>query len=138
MKGGRGFRKVGQVLPTAIGHEEALRAAKAQAILRDWESIVGEGLAKRSRPDRYGKGVVWVAVTGSAWAQEMRMRKETILARLRERGGDHSLFMDIRFGVRPVLPPAAPVPERVPESLPRTLEEMSIRQIAERRRSMWK
>jgi hypothetical protein len=142
---------VEKVLPKAVSHDEALRAARAQAAMRDWEAIVGEGLAKRSRPDRYGKGTVWVAVTGSAWAQEMRMRKETILARLRERAGDPTLFVDVRFGVRPlplpeasderVEPEPSPAVERAreSESVSEPPEaELSIREIARRRLARWR
>jgi hypothetical protein len=145
-------------LPKAVAHNEALRAARAQAALRDWDEIVGEALAKRSRPDRYGRGVVWVAVTGSAWAQEMRMRKEIFLVRLRERVDDPSLFLDIRFGVRPIAPPEEeeppipvpypaprPVEKAAPEPEPEKAEEeapgprsMSIREIAQRRLARWK
>lgn len=153
------MRKVDKVLPKAVTHNEALRTARAQAILRDWEEIVGEALAKRSRPDRYGRGTVWVAVTGSAWAQEMRMRKEIFLARLRERSDDPSLFLDIRFGVRPIYvsedesptPPPNPPPKETPppptpvsESPPAEIEEarspgsLSIREIAQRRLARWK
>jgi hypothetical protein len=138
---------VEKVLPKAVSHDEALRAARAQAAMRDWEAIVGEGLAKRSRPDRYGKGTVWVAVTGSAWAQEMRMRKETILARLRERAGDPTLFVDVRFGVRPLPLPEAPGEEVAPEpppaveaaaESPASEGELSIREIARRRLARWR
>lgn len=148
------MRKVDKVLPKAVTHGEALRTARAQAILRDWEEIVGEALAKRSRPDRYGRGTVWVAVTGSAWAQEMRMRKEIFLARLRERADDPSLFQDIRFGVRPISVPdpipdpepttpaqtkSEPEPAKPPfEEEPRSPASLSIREIAQRRLARWK
>lgn len=133
------MKRIGQVLPQAVTQEEALRRAKAQTILRDWKEIVGEGLASRSHPDRYGRGTVWVAVEGSAWAQELRLRKEMILTRLRQRGRDVSLFEDIRFGVRPLPAPGAdlePAPEEPKEPLARDTE-MTIREIAERRRARW-
>ncbi|MGV3617324.1 MAG: DUF721 domain-containing protein [Fimbriimonas sp.] len=141
------MKKVDKVLHKAVTHDEALRSARAQAALREWDEIVGEALAKRSRPDRYGRGTVWVACTGSAWAQEMRMRKETILQRLRERSGEPSLFIDIRFGVRPLPtrydedegppPPTSPPVESAEEEKEpegeRSLQVMSIREIAQRR-----
>lgn len=152
------MRKVDKVLPKAVTHTEALRSARAQAAMRDWEEIVGEALAKRSRPDRYGRGVVWVAVTGSAWAQEMRMRKEIFLSRLRDRVDDPSLFLDMRFGVRPIshpddepapVPKPAPVPtpqpepeavteEQKAEDDPPRMASLSIREIAQRRLARWK
>jgi len=126
-------KKVANVMGRALGRDEVLRTAKAQMTLHHWPEIVGEALASRSRPDRYGKGTVWVAVQGSAWAQELRMSKDVILSRLRERAGDPSLFLDVRFGVRPlpVAPLAGPEPEG-PEILPRNTD-LSIREIAERR-----
>jgi len=134
------MRKVGNVLPKAVPHDEALRAGRAQQALRDWPEIVGEALAKRSCPDRYGKGTVWVAVTGSAWAQEMRMQKERILARLRERAGDPSLFVDVRFGVRPLPSVAAeePAEARALEEPEKDVSPLSIREIAQRRLARWK
>jgi predicted nucleic acid-binding Zn ribbon protein len=109
--------------------------------MRRWDEIVGVGLASRSCPDRYTKGTVWVAVQGSAWAQELRMMKEIILGRLREISGEPSLFVDVRFGVRPlpdtreestVVEVVAPDPEPAPEA------GLSIRDIAKRRLEKWK
>lgn len=136
----QGMRKVSQVLPGAVGRDEVLRTAKAQQILRDWPDIVGEALASRSRPDRYSKGTVWVAVQGSAWAQELRMRKDMILTRLRARSGDHGLFIDVRFGVRPLPAPEAEVApvEELTLNDDAPVEELSIREIAQRRLSRWK
>ena len=127
------MKRAGQVLPQAVGRDEVLRTAAAQKILRDWPAIVGESLASKSHPDRYGRGTVWVAVQGSAWAQELRMRKELILNRLRERCGDASLFTDVRFGVRPLpLPEVSDEVLSEPELLPRETN-LTIREIAQRR-----
>lgn len=110
---------------------EVLRAARALAVLKDWNEIVGEFLGQRSHPDRYDRGVVWVSVEGSAWAQEMRMLREEILDKLNERAGENGLFTNVRFGVRTVSKVteevSIPIPE-APES-----ETLTIREIAERR-----
>lgn len=128
------MRHAGYVLPKAIGRDEVLRCAAAQRVLRSWPEIVGEGLAGRSHPDRYGKGTVWVAVQGSAWAQELRMRKELILDRLRERCGDPSLFTDIRFGVRPLPTAQSDAAPAASDSEPLAHDtSLTIREIAERR-----
>lgn len=125
------MRKISRVLPSAVQNDEALRAAKAQMILRRvWKDVVGEQLATRSAPDRYTKGTVWVAVTGSAWAQELRMRKEMLLSRLRNHSDDPNLFTDMRFGVRP-LPVVEPDVVEEPEE--KSEGELSIREIARRR-----
>ncbi len=134
------MRKVDRILRAAVQSEEILQAARAQALLRDWTEIVGETLAKKSWPDRYARGTVWVAVEGSAWATELRMRKGDILQRLRDRAEDGTLFKDVRFGVR-TLPDHPPVESAEPA--PKTedeppIEALSIREIAERRLANWK
>jgi len=132
------MRKVRQVLPGALGNDEVLRAARAQAAMRRWPEVVGVMLSGRSHPDRYGRGTVWVAVEGSAWAQELRMMKDKILKRLNEVAGEDGLFTDVRFGVRPL-------PKKSEAELPKveiddhkSLKELSIREIAERRLAKWK
>lgn len=132
------MKKLSKVLSKAIPHDEALRMARAHVVLRDWNAVVGEELGRRSRPDRYGKGVVWVAVTGSAWAQELRMRKELILGRLRERSGESNLFLDVRFGVRPISPTLTVPPVEAEVILPREETDLSIGEMARRRLAKWK
>jgi predicted nucleic acid-binding Zn ribbon protein len=131
------MKRADQLLGRAIGQDSVLRAAHAQRVLREWPAIVGEALAARSCPDRYGKGTVWVAVQGSAWAQELRMRKEVILDRLRDQAGDPSLFTDVRFGVRPLRRPesasAGPVAVELSHETPLTIREIAERRLAKLR-----
>lgn len=130
------MKKLGAMIPEAVGRDEVLRVARAQRALRNWAEIVGPELARRSQPDRFERGTVWVAVTGSAWAQELRMIKDRILDRLREASGEKDLFKDVRFGVRPIVQGAEEVePERA--TAPKPASEMSIREIAERRLRNW-
>ena len=131
------MRKVGHMISPAMGREDVMRTSKAFKVLRDWASIVGEGMASRSCPDRYDHGTVWVAVEGSAWAQELRMQRDQILVKLQEKCGDPSLFVNLRFGVRPLPvkseePPEKPKPRSKPEPT-----NASIREIAERRLKNW-
>lgn len=127
------------MLAQAIGREEVLRMARAQRVLKDWASIVGPGMAGRSHPERYDRGTVWVAVEGSAWAQELRMIKDVILDRLEQKAGESGLFLDVRFGVRPL--PAEPGAEPDKPEVFAVVEdergEMSISEIAARRLRKW-
>lgn len=132
------MRKLSQMLPDAIAKDEVLKAARAQKVLKDWAAIVGPGLAERSHPDRYDHGTVWVAVEGSAWAQELRMGKEMILERLREKSREASLFQDLRFGVRPIRRDEPIKNEPFDEEAHKdALKGLTIREIAERRLKNW-
>jgi predicted nucleic acid-binding Zn ribbon protein len=125
-------RKLGRVLPEAVHAEEVHRKARAQTVLRRWEEVVGSEMAKRSWPDGYTRGTVWVAVKGSAWASELRLIREQILAKLRWMANDQGLFTDIRFGQRKLPDRDEEVLEAQPESLSRDTP-LTIREIAERR-----
>ena len=111
---------------------EVLRAARALSVLKQWDAVVGSHLAAKSSPDRYERGVVWVSVQGSAWAQEMRMHRETILTQLNSMAEEPGLFVDIRFGVRAVKTPGSVEPAIEAVEL-EDLSGLTIREIAERR-----
>jgi predicted nucleic acid-binding Zn ribbon protein len=133
------MRRLSNMLQAALARDEVLRAARAQKILKEWPALVGASLATRSHPDRYDHGTVWVAVESSTWAQELRMNRETILARLSERSGEANLFQDIRFGVRPIRreDPIVNEPLEEDDTYKQSLKGLSIREIAERRLKQW-
>ena len=124
------------MLRSALGRPEVVKAARAWRIMHRWPEIVGEGLAERSTPDRYDRGTVWVATRGSAWAQELRLMKETILERMNAMAGDR-LFTEVRFGVRAAKPAPIPAPEpetaKLDEAPGDWREGLSILEIARRR-----
>lgn len=93
------MKKVGDMLGSSISQVEVLRAARAQQMLRHWPEVVGEFLASKCVPDRYERGTLWIAASGSAWAQELRMQQVEILAKLNEHAGTQ-LFTALRIGTR--------------------------------------
>ncbi len=123
------------LLNSTVIPPEVLKAARAISVMRKWEQVVGKDMANRSWPERYDHGTLWIAVSGSAWAQELRMQKDEILSRLNTIADEPGLFLNARFGVRPLKKketgPAAEVP--VSDS-----EGLSIREIAEKRQQAWR
>jgi predicted nucleic acid-binding Zn ribbon protein len=95
------MKKLNDMLAAAVGRPEVLRTARAQIAMQHWRDVVGDALAEKSFPDRYEKGTLWVVATGSAWAQEIRLRKEDIVRRLNETASEPGLFANVRVGVRP-------------------------------------
>ncbi|MFN3683614.1 MAG: DUF721 domain-containing protein [Fimbriimonadaceae bacterium] len=128
------MKRVQDWIAEALGRPEVVRKARALSVLRRWPEVVGPVVARKSHPDRYDKGTVWVAVAGSSWAQELRMQRDQILLRLNELAGEADLFKEIRFGVRPFVVSDTPQPEPTRSALRRAdTEGLSIREIAERR-----
>ena len=114
---------------------EVLKAARAISVMRKWELVVGKDMANRSWPERFDHGTVWIAVTGSAWAQELRMQKDEIIARLNSIADEPGLFMNARFGVRPLK--REKEGEASEEAVADT-EGLTIREIAEKRLQAWR
>ncbi|MFN3729140.1 MAG: DUF721 domain-containing protein [Fimbriimonadaceae bacterium] len=128
------MKRADKVLNAAIDIPEVLRAARAKMALAHWDDVVGPLLAARSHPDRYDRGTLFVAVEGSAWANELRMKRDLICARLNAAAQEKDLFQEVRFGVRKVVkPPVAAITDSEP---PCDYGAMTIREIAERRRRM--
>ena len=123
------------LLNSTVMPPEVLRAARAITVMRKWELVVGKDMANRSWPERYDHGTIWVAVVGSAWAQELRMQKDEIIARLNTIADEPGMFVNARFGVRPLK--KAIVGEVTEENLPDT-EGLTIREIAEKRLQAWR
>jgi hypothetical protein len=128
-------KRVQKILPTALDGE-LLKLGAARNAMKRWQDVVGPTLANRSWPDRYDHGVLWVAVEGSAWAQELRLMKPKILDKLSEFAGYRDLFSDIRFGVRR-LPRREVEGEAPPEEEIAKGAELSILEIAAKRLSKW-
>ncbi|MEJ5169814.1 MAG: DUF721 domain-containing protein [Fimbriimonadales bacterium] len=128
------MKRVQDWIAEALGRPEVVRKARALAVLRRWAEVVGPVVARKSQPDRYERGTVWVAVAGSSWAQELRMQRDQILQRLNELAGEDDLFREIRFGVRPFVVREAPAADSSPSrGRWKDTEGLTIREIAERR-----
>jgi predicted nucleic acid-binding Zn ribbon protein len=95
------LKKVSIILPQSIEQREILKSARAQLLFKNWPDIVGEFLASKSVPDRFEKGVLWVIVENSVWAQELRLQEELIMDRLNDISGESQLFKSIRVAIRP-------------------------------------
>lgn len=51
-------------------------------IVANWEQIAGEQVARVSKAVRFEDGVLYVAVAGDAWRQELAMQTDTIMANI--------------------------------------------------------
>ncbi len=78
-------RRAPRPLATAIGQalERAEPATLLAAVQRAWPVAVGEAIAREATPVGERAGVVTVACSSSAWAQELDLLGGRILARIR-------------------------------------------------------
>jgi len=101
------MRKISDLLSESVERSEVLRNARARRTLDSWPSVVGEVMAQHCVPSRLDRGILWIAVDGSAWSQEILLRKSLILMKLNEIAGEKALFTGLRTTIRPPEPRAS-------------------------------
>lgn len=93
------MKRIQDMMGEAIGRPEVLKAARAQRVMKRWNEVVGDFLATKSEPDKFEHGVLSISTSGSEWAQELRLQKNVILAKLNEHAGEN-LFTGLRISTR--------------------------------------
>lgn len=78
---------------TRIAGKHAIEEYRAY---REWNSVVGEVIAKVSAPVRVQGGVLYVSVKNSTWRHELMMQKPQILRKYAEVFGP-DIIKDIRL-----------------------------------------
>jgi predicted nucleic acid-binding Zn ribbon protein len=76
---------IGDILPAVfkrLGLEEKVEEGRLTSA---WPAVVGEALARRSRPRGVKRGVLVVEAENNVWMQELRFHQAEILDRVRER-----------------------------------------------------
>ncbi|HTI33737.1 MAG TPA: DUF721 domain-containing protein [Miltoncostaea sp.] len=97
-------------------------AGGAGALAEAWRDVVGPAVADHTAPLRRSRaGVLTVACSSAAWAQELTMRRDDLVARLAAAAPDAGVT-GLRFAVAdhvPAGPPAPPPPPPPPPPGPR-------------------
>lgn len=84
---------------------------------RDWPTLVGAALARRSAPAALDHGVLEIRADNSPWLMELRMRAGELLEALTRRHGRSVVSLRFTLGEVPAPVPAAASPGR-PASRP--------------------
>lgn len=71
--------EVGSILQAILGR---IDPENRIALWQKWDAVVGEPIASHARPSRLDDGVLVVAVTSHAWAQELQHLKGDLIKRL--------------------------------------------------------
>lgn len=90
--------RVGSLLPRVLEDLGLGAAHTAMALQARWADIVGEEVAAHSTPDVLRGRTLDVAVDSSAWSHALTLRREELLAGLREALGE-AAPQELRFRV---------------------------------------
>jgi len=67
------------------------RSYNGWQVVNRWPDIVGKEIASRAHAFRYEDGCIYVAVEQSAWRQELSMRQEELLEKIRSYPGGRTI-----------------------------------------------
>jgi len=101
MKGktGRKAQRIDGVVASIIEKLDKQARPGSEEIEAIWKKTAGEKAARHTRPASLRKKCLVVNVEGSAWLYELTLRKNEILAGLREKlGGDKVNKIQFRIG----------------------------------------
>jgi predicted nucleic acid-binding Zn ribbon protein len=79
---GKNAVRLGDVIDAIVGSLGHGKNFHGWRMVARWPEIVGPQLARCSRAVRYADGIMYVAVTGDAWRQELEMDLEHILGKI--------------------------------------------------------
>lgn len=90
---------ISNVLTELLDRIDVGREFKGTKLLSKWNTIVGNVIAKRTRPVSLYRGILTVEVTDSVWLTELdRFHKENILRKIKDECNDLEI-KDIRFKI---------------------------------------
>jgi predicted nucleic acid-binding Zn ribbon protein len=88
--------RVSDILTAILKDRGWNRVVRENRVFGEWDAAVGPIIAKNAQPVRVDRGVLVAIVSSPVWAQELSLKKETIIGRLNDRLGD-PIILDIRF-----------------------------------------
>ncbi len=77
----------------ALGIDATLRR---YAVLTEWEVIVGEQIARVTKPQRVESGILYVGVASAPWRAELTLQRREIIRKVNDAIGTN-VIKDIRF-----------------------------------------
>lgn len=83
-----GPKRVGELVDAVLDGVGVRKQVRRTEILEEWDEIVGEGIARVTRPVKVSGQALIVEVRSSAWLQELEMMKHELMKRLNAGRGD--------------------------------------------------
>lgn len=83
MPRGRAFQSIRDILEKMGADSKWNRKQKQYALWNQWDRLLGTEVAKRARPLRWSGNTLVVAAADSCWLQELRMRQDEIVQKIR-------------------------------------------------------
>src|SRR4051812_27911503 len=88
---------VRELVQRVVNHYKLNADLRQEMLFADWNTLVGEKIGSKTRPDTIIDRILIVEVASSAWLHELRLMRPKIVSDLLDRLGMPRFFDDIRF-----------------------------------------
>ena len=90
---------ISSVIRLFVSDSEMASKIQKYSIFNHWEEIVGEGIGSRTKPEKISRDILYISVTNSTWANELRMMSAQLLFKINNFIGTDAI-KELRFKVK--------------------------------------
>ena len=87
---------IGSIIGSVVNRMDIDTKLKTSGIFNHWEEIVGKEIAKRSRPDKLVRKILYISVSTSIWANELSLMSEKLIKKINS-FADEEIVEALRF-----------------------------------------
>ncbi len=87
---------IGSVINSIVNRMGLSSKLKTSGIFNHWSEIVGEEIAKRSSPEKLARGILYISVSSSTWANELSLMSVQLIEKINAFAGEQ-VVKTIRF-----------------------------------------
>jgi len=90
------FDDIGSVIDDVVTNLNIKSKLNISGIFNHWKEIVGMEISKKTRPKRLIRGILYVSVTTSTWANELSLMSNQLMGKINSYVGEE-VVKGIRF-----------------------------------------
>ncbi len=87
---------ISTILSSTLKHLQLEKPIQKYSVMNNWEDIVGEKIAEKTKPSHFSGDTLVVGVDSHAWMTELNFMKPAILEKIRQKSQGHPI-KNLRF-----------------------------------------
>jgi predicted nucleic acid-binding Zn ribbon protein len=90
---------IGSVLKYYVAKSEIGKKLKRYRIFNHWPEIVGREISNKTNPEKLIRGILYISVASSTWANEMSMMSRKLVEKINNYIGE-DIVKELRFKIQ--------------------------------------
>lgn len=87
---------IGNIIKDVVKKMDIKKKLNISNIFNRWEEIVGMEISKKAKPERITRGILYISVTTSTWANELSLMSGQLIQKINSFIGEE-VVKNIRF-----------------------------------------